>query len=128
MTRDRLTEILAAHSEGREPSAAPDRTVNHAEPDRQTELNSLLETAALARQVLVPVSPAPAFRARLHDGLVLAAHHQEAQRMLQRPRSEPPWGWLIGAAALGSAAGLVAIALRSRGQPAKSGVGPQPQQ
>ena len=57
-----------------------------------------------------PVAPAPEFRARLRDGLRMAAYHREARNLLVQPRTETPWGLLVGAAALGSAAGLLAFA------------------
>jgi hypothetical protein len=97
------------------------------EIDQDAETESLMELAARVEQTLRPVSPEPAFRARLRDGLALAAHHQQAHRMLVVRRSEPPWGWLIGAAAIGSAAGLIAVLLRSRAHSPKT-VAPHVQQ
>ncbi|HEX7594350.1 MAG TPA: hypothetical protein VF429_09285 [Anaerolineae bacterium] len=76
----------------------------------------LMDVAARASRTLRPAPLASAFRARLRDGLMMAAHHQQAHRLLSGVRNEPPWGWLIGAAALGSAAGLIAVVLRSRAQ------------
>jgi hypothetical protein len=80
---------------------------------RRDNAASLLDVAKRAKRALYPVTPTPEFRARLHDGLRMAAHHHQAQVLLIRTRTQPRWGWLIGAAALGSAAGL-AIMLRSR--------------
>jgi hypothetical protein len=81
---------------------------------RRDNTASLLDVAKRAKRALCPVTPTPEFRVRLRDGLRMAAHHHQAQVLLIRSRSHPHWGWLIGAAALGSAAGLAAIMLRSR--------------
>jgi len=88
-------------------------------------VSELMEVTARIEQTLRPVPPAPAFRARLRDGLLMAAHHQQAHRLLSGARNEPPWGWLIGAAALGSAAGVIAVVLRSRAQVHKDSAQPQ---
>ena len=78
-------------------------------------------------RALTPVALAPAFRARLRDGLMMAAQHQQVHEMLTAKRADPTWGWVIGAAALGSAAGVIAIMLRSRTQTPKTGVHAQSQ-
>ncbi len=115
MSVNLLTEILAAHADqldrgdmGQDALTGPQRD----------ELESLLDVAARAKRILTPVSPRPAFRAHLREGLTMAAHHQHAHNLLidqtGLQREEAPWGWLLGAAALGSAAGLIAIALRTR--------------
>jgi hypothetical protein len=72
------------------------------------------DITARTQRALTPVAPAPEFRARLRDGLRMAAYHREMHALLVRQRAETPWGLLVGAAALGSAAGLVAILLRAR--------------
>ncbi len=119
MSIDSVTEILAEHADHLN-SGKRIETLQYWEhlPERSEELVPLLELAAQLKQVLTPVQAQPAFRARLHDGLMLAAHHQATHRMLVEQREEPPsqWGWLIGAAAIGSAAGLIAFVLRSRAQ------------
>ncbi len=61
-------------------------------------------------QTLKPTALAPAFRARLRDGLVMVSRH----RVFVSKPNEPSWTWLIGAAAIGSAAGLIALAMRAR--------------
>ena len=61
-------------------------------------------------QTLAPVAPAPAFRARLCESLLTAARHQV---LLEKP-SELRWLWVIGAAVLGSVAGVLALVLRAR--------------
>jgi len=75
---------------------------------------ALFNIAERAKRALVPVSSSSAFRARLRDGLMLAAHHQQAHRVMIEKRGEPTWGWLIGAATIGSAAGIIAFVLRLR--------------
>lgn len=69
---------------------------------------------AQLERALVPVAPSPEFRARLYYGLRMAAYHREMHQLLVHQRAEMPWGWLVGAAALGSAAGLLTIFLRLR--------------
>ncbi|MEW5720730.1 MAG: hypothetical protein AB1817_19045 [Chloroflexota bacterium] len=74
----------------------------------------LRDLAARLGRALKPVVPTPEFRARLRDGLRMAAYHREMRELLVRERTGAPWGLLVGAAALGSAAGLLAILLRAR--------------
>jgi hypothetical protein len=88
----------------------------HAAPERRSELVSLMHTATRIKRLLAPVRMAPAFRARLRDGLALAARHKESQSALIGRRN-PAWGWVIGVAALSSAAGLMALAWRARHAP-----------
>ena len=86
-------------------------------PGESTRLENvapLQDVAEHLKRTLRPVTPAPEFRARLRAGLRMAAHHHHAQRLLISTRAQPHWGWLVGAAAVGSAAGLAAILLRSR--------------
>lgn len=79
---------------------------------RETEDVHALE--ARLERALVPVKPSPDFCARLRANLRMAAYHREMHQLLASPRVEMPWGWLVGAAALGSAAGLLTIFLRMR--------------
>ncbi len=67
-------------------------------------------------RALKPVSPPPAFRARLRDGLRNAAQHQQEPpvRVHEPPRDQLQWSWLISAAALGSVIGLLLVLLRAR--------------
>lgn len=81
---------------------------------RSTEPAPLEQLASQTKRALSPVAPSERFRARLREGLRMAASHREAQALLVRQRAETPWGLLASAAALGSAAGLVAILLRVR--------------
>ena len=72
------------------------------------------DITARTKRALTPVAPTPEFRARLRDGLQMAAYHREMRELLVREHTGTPWGLLVGAAALGSAAGLIAILLRAR--------------
>ncbi len=114
MSIDLVTELLAAHADqlNRNDAIATDSVLAAFPKDRE-ELTSLMQVAARVKQTLKPVTPTPAFRTRLHDGLMLAAHHQQAQRIYIDKRGEPQWGWLLGAAA---AAGIIAVVWRSRTQ------------
>lgn len=118
---DRLTDLLAAN----DMSAAD--VLARARPEERAELAALLSIAARARRTLKPVSPPPAFRARLHDNLMAALLQRKEPRVPAARRSDGRWGWVLGAAALGSAAGLVVVALRSRTQTQKQ-VQPQAHQ
>jgi hypothetical protein len=75
---------------------------------------NLDDITARTKRALTPVAPTPEFRARLRDGLRMAAYHREMRELLVREHTGTPWGLLVGAAALGSAAGLLAILLRAR--------------
>jgi hypothetical protein len=74
------------------------------------------ELTSLSTQVARVLQPVPApteFRARLREGLTLAARHKEARTISIESRPAA-WGWVVGAAALGSAAGLIAMMWRAR--------------
>ncbi|MBI4789168.1 MAG: hypothetical protein HY782_19220 [Chloroflexi bacterium] len=123
MSIDIVTEILAAHADQLnmgKPVAAGDFLA--AFPNRQDDLVPLLDIASRVKRTLKPVKPEPAFRARLRDGLLMAAHHQQAHQILVEKRAEPRLGWLLGAAALGSAAGLIAVVWHARSQGHKASV------
>ena len=124
MSIDLMTEILAAHADqlNKSKSVQTD-TFLAAFPGTHDELAPLLDVAARVKRTLKPVKPEPAFRTRLHDGLLMAAHHQQAHRILVEKRGQPQWGWLLGAAALGSAAGLIAVVWRARAQGQKAAIG-----
>jgi hypothetical protein len=117
MSSDPVAEVLAVHAD----ELNSGKTVETAQfleayPERAKELVPLLDLAVQLKRTLKPVQAPPAFRARLHDGLLMAAHHQATHRILVDQQEEVQWGWLLGAAALGSAAGLIAFVLRSRAQ------------
>ncbi len=61
-------------------------------------------------QMLKPNMPPPDFRARLRNRLALAAH----PRIVIERRRDQRLRLLIGAAAIGSAAGLIIFAMRAR--------------
>ena len=90
-------------------TAATGRTPN---PHHGAE--NLDDITARTQRALTPLTPTPEFRARLRDGLRMAAYHREMRELLVREHTGTPWGLLVGAAALGSAAGLLAILLRAR--------------
>ncbi len=124
MSMDWITEVLAEHAEQlnhqdelRQGASLSRERLLAGFPDRRGEVEPLLDVAERVKRTLKPVQPEPAFRARLHDGLMLAAHHQQAQRIYIAKRGDPQWGWLLGAAA---AAGILAMVWRSRGQEHKT--------
>jgi hypothetical protein len=119
MSAKRVKEILAAHADALVTDGAANPALDDL-PDRPGETKALMEIAERTQHALQPIPPPPVFRARLHDGLRMAARLQQAHSPAGLRRSEPAWGWLIGAAALGSAAGVIAIVLRSRAQTHKS--------
>ncbi len=121
MSIDLTSEILAIHADQLNKGEPVATEVFLAPfPDRRDELAPLLDVAARVKRTLKPVKPATAFRSRLHDGLIMAASHQQAHRILIARHDEPQWGWLLGAAAIGSAAGLIALVLRARAGRAQS--------
>ncbi len=115
MSIDLTSEILAMHADQLNTGEPVTTDAFLAPfPDRREELVPLLEVAARVKRTLKPVKPAAAFRSRLHDGLIMVASHQQAHRILIARHDEPQWGWLLGAAAIGSAAGIIALVLRAR--------------
>lgn len=119
MSKNRVKEILSGHAEALITGGATEPALDEL-PDQQEEARELMEIAERTQHALRPIPPPPVFRARLHDGLRMAARLQQAHSPSGARRSEPAWGWLIGAAALGSAAGVIAIVLRARAQPHKT--------
>lgn len=116
MSSNMMTEVLNLQANQLNAGASASlEAVLNAPPEARAELSALMQLAARMKRWLIPVLPSSAYRARLRDGLQLAAGHQETHRALveTRPRV-PQWGWLIGAAALGSAAGIIAMILRRR--------------
>lgn len=112
-----LTEILAEHADqlNRGKSVDAEALLGKV-ADKKEELASLLTAAARAKRALKPVRPTMAFRNRLHDGLAMASHHRQAHQILVVKENESQWNWLIGAAALTSAAGLIALVWKVRSQ------------
>jgi hypothetical protein len=114
MSAQSVTEILAAHADhlNRGENVEPQSLLAGFSGQRG-EVATLMTVAAQLKSVLTPTLIAPRFRVELHDELVMAARHRASQKFLIELR-EPAWGWLIGAAAIGSAAGLIAFALRAK--------------
>ena len=122
MNGDEITEMLAAHADELNARGANPPAHRSAPAAQGAELESLMDVAARVHRTLQPATATPAFRARLRDSLMIAAQRQSRERMAVASAAPPQlllpprgqWGWLIGAAALGSAAGLLAILLRAR--------------
>ena len=115
MSAERVKEILAAHADALVTDGAASPALDEL-PERQEEARALMEIAERTHQALQPMPLPPAFRARLHDSLRMAARHQQTRASFDVRRNEPAWRWLIGAAALGTAAGVIAVVIRSRAQ------------
>ncbi len=78
----------------------------------------LLGIAKRARRALEPVSPAPEFRARLHDSLLSAARHRDVGDLVIRAERSTPWGWVALVALAGALFVLVLrVRQRTRDQP-----------
>jgi hypothetical protein len=75
-------------------------------------------TEPLAEQLkhtLQPISPTPAFRTRLRDGLQMAGHYRDSHQLRVVRRGDPQWSmWLACAATAGACIGIAALILRSR--------------
>jgi hypothetical protein len=73
-------------------------------------VQGLLDLAEQLNAILLPVAPNPNYRRRLHGELLL-----EAQRLQMEPEPNPLWqhrkGIIIGAAAVGSVASVVGVAV-----------------
>jgi hypothetical protein len=107
-------------------SVRADGLVTH--PSRRPSLAVLLDLSRELSHVLVPVQLRPEFREELYGRLLIEARRQQALQMLALPAGSPaleeprtmsyraylgygPEGrrWIIGAAAVGSAASLVGL-------------------
>jgi hypothetical protein len=106
MDRKEESEILAAHADYLyEPDAGPHRKLS-----RSDRVQGLLDLAEQLQGILVPVEPNAHFRRRLHGELILEAQRRELEpeiSLLQQHRK----GILIGAAAIGSVASVVGVAV-----------------
>ncbi|HHS97843.1 MAG TPA: hypothetical protein ENK08_08090 [Chloroflexi bacterium] len=108
MEEGRVIELLAAHADRLNDPSAP---LPEPRPEEMKYLAPLMEIAERLKATLVPVEPSAAFVRSLRRELV------EAARRRQTPSQRSRRGWIIGAAALGSAlsvAGVVALILRLR--------------
>jgi hypothetical protein len=114
MDKQSVTEILARHADqlnsGKKLESGILPTTIAVNQD---EVASLLAIATRLKGALKPVSIPARFRTHLRDELEMAAQHRTSQKFLIE-QHDSAWGWLIGAAALGSAAGLIAFAIRSK--------------
>ena len=118
------------HDERRSVEAAADPRVAGltVTPPSWPSLAALLDLSRELSRVLVPVRPRPEYREELYRRLLAEAHRQEALRLLSLPAGSTPelaasqtihWlgpgdrsggrRWIIGAAAVGSAASLVGL-------------------
>ena len=79
----------------------------------QTDSNELESFSTQVQHALQPVAAPSAFRAHLREGLTLAARFNESHKALSEARNAD-WVWVIGAAAIGSMAGLIAVVWRAR--------------
>jgi hypothetical protein len=107
-------------------SARVDGLATH--PSRWPSLVAMLDLSRELSNILVPVQPRPEFREELYGRLLVEARRQQALQMLALPagslaleesrtmsnRADLGYGlesrrWIIGAAAVGSAASLVGL-------------------
>jgi len=114
MSTQLVSEILAAHADQlNRGEKVKTEALLATFPRERDEVASLLDVATRLKRAFTPTSVTPQIRADLRDGLMIAAQHRASQRILI-DRRDSPWSWVLGAAALGSAAGLIAIAWRAR--------------
>ena len=101
-----VTEMLTAHSEQmRSSNAKPAAMLT-----RDERVQGLLDLAEQLQGILVPVAPNPNFRRRLHGDLILEAQSRQVgpePSLIYQHRK----GILIGAAAVGSVASVVGVAI-----------------
>ena len=106
MDKREAQEILAAHADQLlAPGSKPTTGV-----ERNDQVQALLDLAEQLQGILVPVKPDNDFRRRLHGELLLEAQRREVDSqpgMFQQHRK----GILIGAAAVGSVASVVGVAV-----------------
>lgn len=81
-------------------------------PHLRERLVPLFSLARYLQHVLVPVHPSAPFREGLRAGLLTAARQRmpapvAAAGAVQRP----PWEWIVGAAAVGSAVSIAGVAV-----------------
>jgi hypothetical protein len=109
MRAKKVSDILADYADELNADEVPPEAYLAVHPEERGDWAPLLDIAARAKQTLEPVSPPPEFRARLRAGLLTAAQRRAFGDLQIRQRSALPWGWLIGAVALG---GLLVLVLR----------------
>ena len=106
MDKRQVSEILAAHADW-----LVDPTAEAQPPfTRNERVQGLLDLAEQLQGILVPVEPDSHFRRRLHGELILKAQNRQ-----EEPEVSLFWqhrrGILIGAAAVGSVASVVGVAI-----------------
>lgn len=77
---------------------------------RTERVQGLLDLAEQLQGILVPVEPHPHFRRRLHGDLILEAQRREGEPEASLFRQHRK-GILLGAAAVGSVASVVGVAI-----------------
>ncbi len=107
MDTRQVREILATHADQMvaRPRAGPSPGLT-----RHERVQGLLDLAEQLQGILVPVEPDVQFRRRLHGDLILESQHRQSQpevSLFQQHRM----GILIGAAAVGSVASVVGVAI-----------------
>lgn len=106
MSRGEEREILAIHAD----RAIGVRAAPCQRLTRKEQADSLLELAEQLQGILIPVAPSADFRRRLHGELLLESQRRRvelAPSLFQQHRK----GILIGAAAVGSVASVVGVAV-----------------
>ncbi len=106
MNRKEVIEVLATHSEQLHSSNAPPP----ARLSQNERVQGLLDLAEQLQGILVPVEPNADFQRRLHGDLILEAQRCQADSapsLLYQHRK----GIIIGAAAVGSVASVVGVAI-----------------
>lgn len=102
MNDDRMSEVLSAHAEELMGNPGPTEEAGVSEEERR-ELASLLQTAALLHQSMIPMHPSTAFVHTLRTELV-----QEARRQITRT-SRLRRGMMIGTAVVGSIVSVASV-------------------
>lgn len=106
MDRKGTVEVLAVHADG----LVAGNPAGSKRLTRNEQVQVLLDLAEQVQAVLVPVQPDSHFRRRLHGELILEAQ----QRQTETPPSilyEHRKGIILGAAAVGSVASVVGVAI-----------------
>lgn len=124
-----IADILIAYTDGLAANAPEAEGYLAMFPEHREELAALLGLAAQLRRVLRRVSPAPAYRAALHDDLVAAARQKMRPALTIQELPHRHRGLIIGAA-IGStisvAAGIIATVLIRKGALQRSQEAPSP--
>lgn len=106
MDRREVEEILAVHSNG----LVTGNRAGTTGFSRNQQVQALLDLAEQVQAILVPVEPDAHFRRRLHGELLLAAQQRETEAS-PSIFYEHRKGIILGAAAVGSVASVVGVAI-----------------